>query len=201
MINIIIGKDIKPTYEGDILAVDKSAFHLIENGYKDFYAIGDFDSCTNEQFKIIESNVNAILYPSEKDYSDLELAIRYALEVLNEKEIIVHNIYCGNRLDHLYANITLLRLGLEFNANIRQVDDFNEVQIYRPGIYKIENKHKYLSLFALEDVKKLNLINFKYPLNDFDLKSSDPLCLSNEVLNESSISFDEGLILMIKSSD
>jgi thiamine pyrophosphokinase len=68
-----------------------------------------------------------------------------------------------------------------------------------PGEYEIENKFKYISFFAIEDVKDLTIKGFLYELNNIDLSTEDPLCISNEL--EGSISFKEGLLLVIHQNE
>jgi thiamine pyrophosphokinase len=200
MINIIIGSEIRKNYQGQVIGVDKSAYYLIEAGYSDFVAIGDFDSCNEEEFRLIGEKARVVKHPSIKDCSDLELAIDYCLEHFNE-DITIHNIYAGNRLDHLYANILLLKKGISKGITIYHNDSNNCAYVLTPNKYKILTLKQYISFFALEEVNSLSLIDFKYPLEGYRLKVGDPLCVSNAVTTTSKLEFDSGLLLVIESND
>lgn len=200
MINIVIGSEIRKHYQGQVIGVDKSAFHLIKAGYSDFIAIGDFDSCSEEEFALIRENARIFKHPAIKDRSDLELAIDYCLEHFKD-DITIHNIYAGNRLDHLYANILLLKKGISKGITIYHNDNNNCAYVLTPNKYKILTLKHYISFFALEDINSLSLIDFKYPLENYHLKVGDPLCVSNSVTTTSKLEFDTGLLLVIESND
>ena len=77
----------------------------------------------------------------------------------------------------------------------------NNILMYMldPGSYEIENKFKYISFFAIEDIKDLTLKGFKFEVNNIDLSTEDPLCVSNEF--EGSVTFKEGLLLVIHQNE
>lgn len=201
MVNIIIGKVVNKKYVGPVIGVDSSAVALLNSGYKDFIAVGDFDSCSSDEFELIKSNCTVVKHPQQKDYSDLELAIDYALEHFDGEDITIHNIYAGNRLDHLFANLLLLKKGLDKGVTIYQTDKKNCAYVLKPNKYGLATLKKYVSFFALENVSDLTLDNFKYPLSNYALNVGDPLCVSNELLPGAILTFSDGLILVIESSD
>ncbi len=201
MINIIIGKEVKQHYEGIIIGVDVSAAYLVEKGHRDFLAIGDFDSCSAKQLALIEEHCKVIKHPKVKDLSDLALAIDYGLENFPNQDISIHNVYAGNRLDHLYANILLLKRALSYNVTIYLRDYNNCAYILKPGKYGIASLKKYISFFALKDISDITLENFKYPLANYKLEVGDPLCVSNQLEPGAKLSFTDGLLLVIESRD
>src|SRR5699024_2475225 len=59
------------------IAADRGALTLIEKGVAVTYALGDFDSVTAEQRKIVQENATYFeAFPVEKDETDLEIAIQ-----------------------------------------------------------------------------------------------------------------------------
>ena len=60
-------------------------------------------------------------------------------------------------------------------------------------------KYKYYSFFALENVYGLNLVGFKYPLNNFMLSKESLLGVSNELIEDGKLSFSSGKLILIKT--
>ncbi|MGL4383494.1 MAG: thiamine diphosphokinase, partial [Bacilli bacterium] len=57
----------------------------------------------------------------------------------------------------------------------------------------------YYSFFTGQ-TSQITLINFKYPLNNYELTNTDTLCLSNEILNEKATLINTKSIIMICSN-
>ncbi|MFO7930083.1 MAG: thiamine diphosphokinase [Desulfosalsimonas sp.] len=176
-----------------LIGVDKGAFHALSYGLTLDRVIGDFDSIKKDEFDYIKRHTKTIdEHPIKKDETDSYLAIREALK-LDPDEIIVYG-GIGDRLDHTYANIQLLKQG-----DIVFVNDMTKMYVLSPGEYTIINTHKYISFFALEDVKKLSLSGFEYTLNGYDLNTDDPLAVSNK--GQGKVSFEDGLLLVIHQNE
>lgn len=199
-LNIFLGNTLSYKIDGDIIAVDNFATTLINKGYKDFVAIGDFDSCSSEEFSVIKNNCNVIEFPEKKDYGDLELAFKYAIDN-DYKEVIVHNIFCGNRVDHLLNNFFIYKKYKDnFELDIK--DNNNFAYFLKNSNVINKNDFKYISLFILEDVKQLNISeDFKYSYLG-DVSAYDTRFISNELCNSTGkIDFVSGEILIIFSND
>lgn len=176
-----------------IIGADSGALMLAQKGLRFDIAIGDFDSVTSEEYNLLRTYANTVdTYKSTKDYTDTYLAIKECLKQKMDEVLVYGGI--GSRLDHTYANMNLLKLG-----NITFINNTTKMYVLHPGTYEIENKYKYISFFALEDVKGLSLKSFKYEVHDFNLNRYDPLCISNEL--EGIISFKEGLIVVIQQNE
>lgn len=115
IINILAGgpEDLLPELSsfsnaGDNwVGVDRGVLTLIQNGMQPKMAFGDFDSVSNEELLIIEEKVKELnRFKPEKDETDMELALNWALEQNPEKIRLFGAT--GGRLDHLFANIQLL---------------------------------------------------------------------------------------------
>lgn len=200
ILNIFLGNSLSYKIEGDIIAVDSFGVELIKQGYKNFTAIGDFDSCTNDEFNLIKENANVIEFPSKKDYGDLELAFIYAKNHYYE-QVIVHNIYCGNRFDHLINNIFIYKKYKKY-FDIYIKDDYNLVYFLKNENVIHKNDFKYISLFVLEDVISLNIdSSFKYSFSG-DVDAFDTRFVSNELCQSfGKISFSSGEIMAVFSND
>ncbi|MBE7028798.1 MAG: thiamine diphosphokinase [Ruminococcaceae bacterium] len=153
--------------------------------------IGDFDSS-----KILEYK-NKIVYPKEKDDTDLALAINYASENGFCKCV---GIGClGNRLDHTFANIFLIKYAADKNVDLELIDDKTRVFLVLDK-KKIEKEDfKYVSIFSVSPkCEGVTLKGFKYTLNNYTLSCDYPLGISNVLLeNTGEISIKSGALVVM----
>lgn len=176
------------------IGVDYGVEVLINQGIHPIYTIGDFDSLINKE-KL--SNLNLKQLPTRKDVTDTHAAIEYAIEQ-GYDEIDIYGV-TGGRLDHFFAAMCLLEK--YENVNIRIIDDQNEISILRSGYHKIESaSYKYFSLFAL-NYSYIDIEHAHYPLNNYYLMRSDPLCVSNETIDGYAWIRTSNNIILIKSKD
>ncbi|RRC93103.1 thiamine diphosphokinase [Erysipelotrichaceae bacterium OH741_COT-311] len=164
-----------------LIGVDKGAYLLASKGIHMQYAIGDFDSVSQEEMKQIEQYSDSIIYlPNEKDETDTLAAIRY-LKKLGYKEFkIIGAIY--NRIDHSYANL-LLMMDNEIDVTLYNV---SSIITASSKTISISNEYRYVSIFALVD-SNLSLSGFKYDLDHYDLDVGDSIGISNEVIQSQAI--------------
>lgn len=175
------------------IGVDMACSYLMENNIPIDLAIGDFDSVREGSMKaVIDYSDKITIYPTEKDYTDTYLAVQEALTMKHSKIIIYGGV--GERFDHSFANVSLLKKG-----NITICNEHETMYMLSPGKYDIKTKRKFVSFFAIEDVKNLSLIGFKYKQRGYDLKVDDPLCVSNE--GSGKVSFTEGRLLVIEQDE
>lgn len=176
-----------------IICADHACLTCINQGIDIDYAIGDFDSVTSDELTTIQKKAkHTLAYKVKKDYTDTYLAVKEALTHSPDEIIIYGGL--GNRIDHTLANIDLLQLG-----RISIHTDESLMYMLNPGEYDIENGFKYISFFAIEDVKNLTLDGFSYPLKHYDLNRFDPLCVSNK--GEGNVSFTEGTLLVVHQNE
>lgn len=199
--------DLNQYKEGNILwiGVDRGVRYLLNEGIVPQVAIGDFDSISEEDFHHFETQLPKMLrFQPEKDETDMELALRYAVQELDGPISIFGAT--GGRLDHLLANVFLLKKAIEWDKerHIQLIDTQNVAEVRRPGIYTIkEEGYTYISFIPLSpDIRNLNLKGFKYPLIDSHILFGSTLCISNELISDiGTYSFSEGILLVIKAKD
>jgi thiamine pyrophosphokinase len=98
-----------------VIAADGGAEHALACGFTVETAVGDFDSISPEVFAELErAGVRIDRHPSEKDASDLELALAVAVDLEPRRVLVVGG--AGGRLDHLLGELTLL--GADAYANV-----------------------------------------------------------------------------------
>jgi thiamine pyrophosphokinase len=186
--------------------VDRGVHTLLKANITPNIAFGDFDSVTVEELTEIQKKVDEMkLYKPEKDETDLELALDWAIEQ-NPETIRIFGA-TGGRIDHLLANVQLLVNPLfeVKSTQILLIDRQNIIYIKGSGSYKIEKMpdKKYISFVPVSfNIKDLTLHGFKYPLNNRDISIGSTLCISNELISDyGTFSFSEGILLVIRSDD
>jgi thiamine pyrophosphokinase len=186
------------------IGVDRGLYTLIKSNITPEEAFGDFDSITEAERKEVDnSGCKLHTYSAEKDETDLELAINWALQ--QEDEQIVLLGCTGGRLDHELINIQMLNKGLETKKEIIICDKQNKIIIREPGTYSLEKEElfQYVSFIPqTKEVKGLSLEGFKYPLHKKTINWGETLCISNELLEKKgTYSFDSGILMVVKSRD
>lgn len=182
-----------------IICADGGAFHAKKMNIVPHVIIGDFDSCTKE-FAQSFAGARIIEYPPEKDDTDAQLAVEYALS--KGAEYIMLLGATGTRIDHTVANLGLLLLIADRGAFGEIINEYNRVTIIK-GRVLVKGRGSLFSLIPYGgDVKGVTLKGFKYPLNGFTLKLGSSRGVSNELLEDTGeISIAKGRLLVIRTRD
>jgi thiamine pyrophosphokinase len=196
--------DLNPAAHTIWIGADAGALALASAGIRMKFAVGDFDSVSEEELETIKQYADEVtVFPPEKDETDFELAIRQAKEIKAD-EIAVYGV-TGGRLDHELINIQMLYRLLDSFSRSIIIDRQNSVQMHRPGTYHIEQdqNYRYISFLSFsEQVTGLTLTGFKYPLTDAGIQWGGTLSISNELVAQTgTYSFVTGIVIMIKSKD
>ena len=161
--------------------------------------VADFDSMSTP---VIADGVKVITLPVEKDVTDTAKALEIAYEAGHREFLLLG--CTGGRLDHFHATLTVAAVYARKGCEVTLVDEQNEIRLLNPGnyIFPVCLGEK-VSLFAFGgDISDLFVEGMKYTVSDFTLSPFDPLCVSNECIEEDAcISFKEGLLLLYFSKD
>lgn len=188
-----------------IICADGGAKHLIKMDIIPNVIIGDLDSIYEEDKKVfVEKNVEFFKFPSDKDFSDTELALEYALSHNPSEVIFIGAI--GSRMDHSIGNITLLKKLLDKDIRGKLINENNEIYLLNSRNNEMTlhgKKNEYLSIIPLSIiVKGITLTGFKFPLKDAEISIGSSLGISNEFNSDIvKIEIKEGLLLVIKARD
>ena len=175
-----------------IVGADRGALHAIKNGIIPDISIGDFDSVNEEEFEIIKNKSKKLIQLNKiKDRSDTHEAI---MLVKDYDTIEILGGIQGRRIEHLFANI----IDLINYPNVLMKDENSLIETVNDTNYIVRDEYKFVSLYAVID-SIIDLDGFKYNLKDYNLKKNDPLCLSNEIINNPKIKLKEGKLLIIYS--
>jgi thiamine pyrophosphokinase len=184
---------------GLIICCDGGARHLQYLGIKPDVIIGDMDSIDPASLASYStSGIKIIKYPADKDFTDTELALDYALRLKPEKIFIWGAL--GGRIDHTLANVFLLNKGQEKGIRTYLIDEYGEAFMLDKETAFINETGNTVSLLALSPkVTGITLFGFLYPLKEGTLIMGESRGISN-IINEdrAGISVKNGKLLVIK---
>lgn len=156
--------------------------------------VGDFDS-----FGRVPDTENKIVAPTEKDETDMMLAVDYGYGkgYLN---FVLLGALGGERSDHSVANIQLLHYITSKGARGTIYHGDEVFTAFTDGTLALPADLKgYVSVFSLSDESRgVSVRNLKYEVENFTLRSYKPVGVSNEFIDkESSITVEEGSLLVV----
>jgi thiamine pyrophosphokinase len=118
-----------------LVAADGGANHLMKMGILPEIVIGDLDSVDEDTlFELTSAEVDVEQYSEDKDETDIELALRYAVELKPSAILIVGAL--GGRLDQTLANLSILTDPSLPAIDIRLDDGVEEVFFCRASAEK-----------------------------------------------------------------
>jgi thiamine pyrophosphokinase len=185
-----------------IVCADGGCEYVTKCGLVPDVLIGDLDSIDHETLESIKNTSCIIIrYPREKDYTDTELAVNYALDHGADEIIMLAGT--GDRLDHSLANIFLLIKLVNRSIKACLVNENNTVYITNDSITLKGNIGDLVSLIpAGGDVEGIYTEGLQYRLSGHDIKMGEPLGISNVFTSEEvSVRIKSGTLLVIKSFD
>ena len=185
------GDDIK-------IAADSGYENAIALGEKPDILLGDFDSISVRPDKDIET----VEVPSEKDFTDTQLAIETAVRKGADDIVIIGGL--SGRLDHTLSNLSALEDLWSKRIHAVATDGFNRVRYIDSSSALIPRSHyKYLSVIAVSDVLKgVDIEGCKYPLKNAKISRSFQFAVSNEITgNCALIAIRKGKAFIVESAE
>lgn len=184
--------------QGDyLICADGAAKYLRAIDVVPDLMVGDFDSIAPEDFAWMKAKgVTLREFPARKDFTDSELALRYALELKPKKITLLGAV--GSRWDHSLSNIMFLdhlhRLGVE--GEIRNEKGFLTLVSSRTTLRGTPGD--IVSLIPLsEQVTGVTLRGLEYPLTDHTIQRGSSLGISNQLIDaEGEITLKTGKLLV-----
>ena len=156
--------------------------------------VGDFDS-----LGAIPDTDNKIVAPTEKDETDMMLAVQTGFE-RGYRNFVLLGALGGERSDHSVANIQLLHYIASKGAKGTILHGNKVFTAFSKGTLTLGADLKgYISVFSLTDESRgVTLKNLKYTLEDATLHSYMPVGVSNEFMGEEAeIEVKDGTLLVI----
>lgn len=185
-----------------LVCADGGAFYFQRAGITPNVLIGDFDSIKPSFLELYKNlGVEIVKYPANKDYTDMELALKYAVKQGATRIFLMGAI--GSRMDHSLSNIQLLHKLLDVSVEGIIVNENNYIYLINSNIELCKKDGYKLSLVpASEKVEGVTTQGLAYPLKDAEMHMGNGLGISNEFVNEkASISIKKGRLYVIVSRD
>lgn len=179
-----------------LICADGAAEHAFKQQLIPHVIIGDLDSIPKKTANFYrKKNVEFIHYPREKDYTDGELAIEYAI-----KKGVTELVICGllgDRVDHILSNVFYVAqiakkvpcMFMEGSSNLYIIHNFITLH---------GSKGDELSLIPLKDCKGVTTVGLYYPLDKAVLHFGTTRGISNVFLNKRiSVSIERGMLCVL----
>ncbi len=181
-----------------ILCADGGARHAMKLGLKPHLVVGDFDSLdSSDLIHLTRNGAELRSFPTDKDFTDLELALRAARE-MNPKEVILLGAL-GGRLDQFLANIFLLAHPDYVQMNVMLASGPQKAWVVQDEITISGKPGDIVSVIPLTtDVSGVTYhFGLRWPLQDATLPFGSSRGVSNELLAEQArITLRSGTILV-----
>ncbi len=185
-----------------VYCVNGGTRHALELGLKPDLVIGDLDSLDpGDRHKMKEFNPQLIEHPSEKDKSDLELALDQAIKA-RPGDILIIGALGGRRADHAFINLLLLQKPLHYGIPASIIDERHEILLAEKEVAIQGAAGDYISIFSLTaESSGIVTEGLKYPLKNETLHFASTRGLSNELTDpRAAIKLESGLLLIIKTA-
>ncbi len=182
-----------------VICADKGIEYALTNGWAIDTCVGDFDSVPLEVLTQVESTgVEILRFPTNKDQTDLALALDLACERAISKVIVVG--VGGGRLDHLLGNITLLADPAFAEIDLTALVGTAKISVVHRSKTVNGSPGELVSLFAMNgDATGVTTEGMKYVLNDGTLHSGSSLGVSNEFTGNSAVvRVARGVVIVIQ---
>jgi thiamine pyrophosphokinase len=170
-----------------IICADGGVRHASALDLKPDLIIGDMDSIDRALLqKLQDEDIPIELFPRDKDETDLELAIKFAIGLEPKKIVIVAAL--GGRIDHTLGNIALLTDSRLAKFDIRFDDGTQEIFICIDQVEVHGNTGDIVSLIPWgKPVRQIQTRGLRWVLNDETLYPEKTRGISNEMLSNSAV--------------
>ena len=184
-----------------IIAADGGASNCLKINLVPNIIIGDMDSLKEEdksKLNLKSSSIKYIYANPEKDESDTQLAVEYAINLGVKKIIIIGAT--GDRIDHSFANLILLSSPFLKDVAAKILTDNNEIFVVKNSCTIKGKVGKLISIFSLSPYTFfIKTRGLKYNLKNEKLLFSPIRGLSNVFTKDTAdIEIKEGALLIIK---
>ena len=182
-----------------LIAADGGLRHMRAMGLMPRLLVGDLDSVSAEEILQVEQSGGEILrFQQDKDFTDLELAVRAARQRGCDHILLVAAL--GGRLDQMLANISLLTQHDLAGLRIELDDGRTQVYLVRDSLQFKGQAGDTVSLLPWGlPARGVVTFGLKYPLKAETLLPGDTRGISNRMLGESAgVELQKGLLMCVR---
>jgi thiamine pyrophosphokinase len=183
-----------------IIAADGGTHHALQIGIVPNVIIGDLDSLAPADKAQIENAGGEIIpFSPRKDETDLELALRHAVEKGATDIVLIAAL--GGRVDQTVANLFLLSLPELAGRNVSIVEGNQTIFLIRDTSSITGSPGDTVSILPIGgDAVGVSNQGFEWPLRDETLPSGSSRGVSNVLRrHQAQISVREGMLLCVVS--
>ena len=162
--------------------------------------VGDLDSIISEDLHWIHTkDIPVIQYDTRKDFTDTEIAIRYALEKGSDSVTMIGSF--GSRIDHSLGNFYLLKLIMDKGCEGLIDEAETEVRLISSRMTMSWIKGETVSFIPISEiVKGVTLKGFEYTVTRESIRMGSSRCLSNVVAEDfQEIEVEQGLLAAVRN--
>jgi thiamine pyrophosphokinase len=182
-----------------VIGADSGVEHALALGRHVDLVVGDFDSVKPDVLtKVEEAGARVERHPPDKDATDLDLALRAALDRGVERVTIVGGH--GGRIDHFAANLQLLAAPRLAAVDVDAWLGRAHVTVVR-GVARIDGRPgELVTLLAVGGCADgVTTTGLRFPLHDAPLVPGSTLGVSNELDGTTAtVSIRAGVVLAIQ---
>ncbi|MDK2799877.1 MAG: thiamine pyrophosphokinae [Clostridiales bacterium] len=192
----------KITQSDLIICADGGAIHAEKMGIIPHVIIGDLDSIENNcNNRMLSKEVKFIKYLTDKDETDTQLAVEYAIQNGCSEIILIGCL--GSRFDHSFANVSLLKFILDRKRKGMILNENNEIYLIDNCIQLKGKIGEKVSLLPItKEVNGITTDGLQYALQNAQMIFGIPNGVSNVFVQPNvKISIRKGLLLVIKAHD
>ncbi|HVJ50558.1 thiamine diphosphokinase [Desulfitobacterium sp.] len=188
-----------------LICADGGGNHALQAGRLPDVLIGDLDSITPENLELCrQKDVQIQQYPREKDETDLELALEFAVSQLElqPSSLDSHSLWLygaiGGRVDHLLGNLALLLNFWKRGYRIYLEDPLHEIYLLQGREVLKGRQGQELSIISVTEKARITTEGLYYPLTGDVIVQDSPRGISNVFLGEKAVvQVDEGIVLLV----
>ncbi len=182
-----------------IIAADGGARIAHIYGYRVDTVIGDMDSLSDLELQLLQQYGAAVhRYPPEKNETDLELALKFAVEQQVSWLRIIGGI--GGRFDQVLGNVYLLALPELQGVDAGLLAGNQAIYLLRAGEHLLQGAvGDTVSLLPMGgDAQGVTTDGLQYPLHHETLYFGPARGISNVMLSDTAtVALDSGLLLVV----
>lgn len=193
-----------------LICADGGGNHALQAGRLPDVLIGDLDSITPENLDLCrQKKVHIQQFPREKDETDLEVALEYAVKELKREELSPDSLTggehtfwlfgaTGGRVDHLMGNLALLLNFYKRGYSIHIKDPLHEIYLVHGKEVLKGRAGQELSIIPITEKARVTTEGLYYPLRGEVIAQDSPRGISNVFLGDQAVvQVDEGIVMLV----
>ena len=173
-----------------VVCADRGITYCQKAGVQPDYLLGDGDSAGGSWHWAKEKGAGIHKYPSDKDETDLQLALAYILKEDKTAGIVITGVW-GGRFDHNYNNVYSALAAAERTAGPVVLSDEKETMAILPGpdelSIKFASEPEAISVLPLSESITVSIEGTKWEIKEKIVKKTNIYTISNRLKQESSL--------------